>query len=128
MHQSLSGCRRSPGLHSDREVIYAKRLRRQSRLRSLTTDVDPIGMFELQHKRRSFLLGLAGYPVSDCGSGRDVTQGYALSPDGGDHLVHYRNPGKIFIRADPTKRLPQSRFGHHSPARAGGGRQWKAKT
>jgi hypothetical protein len=30
-------------------------------------------------------------------------QGYVLSAAEGEHLVHYRNPGNIFIKVDPAK-------------------------
>ena len=30
-------------------------------------------------------------------------QGYVLKATEGEHLVHYRNPGSIFIKVDPTK-------------------------
>lgn len=66
-------------------------------------------MCELQQKRRAFLLCLAGL---GCGRtmlhGQSVTQaatpqGYVLRPGDGEHLVHFRNPGNIFIKVDPTK-------------------------
>jgi hypothetical protein len=30
-------------------------------------------------------------------------QGYVLGAAEGEHLVHYRNPGSIFIKVDPAK-------------------------
>jgi hypothetical protein len=30
-------------------------------------------------------------------------QGYVLGAAEGEHLVHYRNPGNIFIKVDPAK-------------------------
>jgi quercetin dioxygenase-like cupin family protein len=30
-------------------------------------------------------------------------QGYVLDATGGEHLIHFRNPGNIFIKLDPTK-------------------------
>ena len=30
-------------------------------------------------------------------------QGYVLGAAEGEHLVHYRNPGNIFIKVDPVK-------------------------
>jgi quercetin dioxygenase-like cupin family protein len=65
-------------------------------------------MIELQ-QRRSFLLGLAGLGISQTllqgGTPAQAAapQGYVLGPAGGEHLVHFRNPGNIFINADPTK-------------------------
>jgi len=59
-------------------------------------------MIELKQIRRSFLLGLAGLGISQTlTQGRTAAQaaapqGYVLGPDGGDHLVHIRNPGNIF--------------------------------
>jgi len=66
-------------------------------------------VIELQQKRRSFLLGLAGLGVSQAllqgqtAAQAATPQGYVLGPDGGDHLVHFRNPGNIFIKVDPVK-------------------------
>src|SRR4051794_12833379 len=66
-------------------------------------------MIELKQKRRSFLLGLAGLGISHTllqgpTAARAATpQGYVLGPDGGEHLVHFRNPGNIFIKVDPVK-------------------------
>ncbi len=66
-------------------------------------------MIELQSRRRSFLLGLAGLGIGQAllqGYGRARAaspQGYVLGPDGGDHLVHFRNPGNIFIKVDPVR-------------------------
>jgi quercetin dioxygenase-like cupin family protein len=65
-------------------------------------------MIELQ-ERRSFMLALAGLGIGQALlSGQTAaqaapSQGYVLGPDGGDHLVHYRNPGNIFIKVDPVK-------------------------
>ena len=66
-------------------------------------------MIELNHVRRSFLLGLAGLGISQTlpqgqtAAQAAAPQGYVLGPDGGDHLVHFRNPGNIFIKVDPVK-------------------------
>jgi len=66
-------------------------------------------MIELKRIRRSFLLGLAGLGISQTlTQGRTAAQaaapqGYVLGSDGGDHLIHFRNPGNIFIRVDPVK-------------------------
>jgi quercetin dioxygenase-like cupin family protein len=66
-------------------------------------------MIELQPRRRSFLLGLAGLGISQTlphgqtAAQAATPQGYVLGPDGGDHLVHFRNPGNIFIKVDPVK-------------------------
>jgi quercetin dioxygenase-like cupin family protein len=66
-------------------------------------------MIELKQIRRSFLLGLAGLGISQTLlQGQTAAQpaapeGYVLGPDGGDHLVHFRNPGNIIIKVDPVK-------------------------
>jgi quercetin dioxygenase-like cupin family protein len=66
-------------------------------------------MIELKQMRRSFLLGLAGLGISQTlpqgqtAAQAAAPQGYVLGPDGGDHLVHFRNPGNIFIKVDPVK-------------------------
>ncbi len=65
-------------------------------------------MIELEQKRRYFLLGLAGLGISQtllegpADAQAAAPQGYVLGPDGGDHLVHFRNPGSIFIKVDPV--------------------------
>lgn len=66
-------------------------------------------MIKLEQVRRSFLFSLAGLGISQTLLQRPVdaqaatSQGYVLGPDGGDHLVHFRNPGNIFIKVDPVK-------------------------
>jgi quercetin dioxygenase-like cupin family protein len=68
-----------------------------------------IFMIELQPERRSILLGLAGLGISQTwlngptAAQAATPQGYVLGPDGGDHLVHFRNPGNIFINVDPVR-------------------------
>jgi hypothetical protein len=75
-------------------------------------------MIELKQMRRSFLLGLAGLGISQTlpqgqtAARAAAPQGYVLGPDGGDHLVHFRNPGNIFIKVDPTGPY---RRGHPDP-------------
>jgi quercetin dioxygenase-like cupin family protein len=74
-------------------------------------------MIALQHKRRSVLLGLAGLGIGQAllqggTPARAATpQGYVLGPNGGEHLVHWRNPGNLFIKADPTKGSGNLAFG-----------------
>jgi quercetin dioxygenase-like cupin family protein len=66
-------------------------------------------MIELKQPRRSFLFGLAGLGVShallqaNTAAQAATPQGYVLGPTEGEHLVHFRNPGNIFIKVDPTK-------------------------
>jgi hypothetical protein len=67
-------------------------------------------MLAFVKKRRSFLVGAASVGVAhallqgraeaEAGAG---AQGYVLGPAGGEHLVHFRNPGNIFIKVDPVK-------------------------
>ena len=65
-------------------------------------------MIALQQKRRSFLLGAASAGVALASLDKawaqaEAPQGYVLGPAEGEHLVHYRNPGNIFIKVDPVK-------------------------
>jgi quercetin dioxygenase-like cupin family protein len=66
-------------------------------------------MVILNQKRRSVLLGLAGLGVghallpSAAEAEGAASQGYVLGPAEGEHLVHFRNPGNIFIKVDPLK-------------------------
>ncbi|SIO66900.1 Cupin domain protein [Bradyrhizobium erythrophlei] len=66
-------------------------------------------MIEFKQMRRSLMLGLAGLgigqtlPLGQTAAQAAAPQGYVLGPDGGDHLVHFRNPGNIFIKVDPVK-------------------------
>jgi quercetin dioxygenase-like cupin family protein len=58
-----------------------------------------------EQKRRSFLFGLAGLGVSQVlAQGMNpaqhaAPQGYVLGADEGEHLVHFRDHGQIFIKA-----------------------------
>jgi quercetin dioxygenase-like cupin family protein len=59
-----------------------------------------------EQKRRSFLLGLGGLGMSQILRPNSVAQdqavarqGYVLSAGGGEHLVHFRDHGNIFIVA-----------------------------
>jgi quercetin dioxygenase-like cupin family protein len=61
-------------------------------------------MNALEQKRRSFLFGLAGLGISQglpqgmILAQAAAPQGYVLGAAEGEHLVHFRNPGKIFIK------------------------------
>jgi quercetin dioxygenase-like cupin family protein len=74
-------------------------------------------MLELLQRRRSFLVGLAGLGITQAFlQGQEPaqaapSQGYVLGPNGGDHLVHYRNPGNIFIKVDPAQGSPNLALG-----------------
>ena len=39
------------------------------------------------------------------------SRGYVLGPTGGEDLVHYRNSGHIFIKADPVQGSKNLAFG-----------------
>jgi hypothetical protein len=66
-------------------------------------------MVVLNQKRRSVLMGLAGLGVghallpSAAEAEGAPSQGYVLGPAEGEHLVHFRNPGNIFIKVDPSR-------------------------
>jgi quercetin dioxygenase-like cupin family protein len=68
-----------------------------------------IAMISVQQERRSFLLGAASAGVAlaslqdKAWAQAEAPQGYVLGPAEGEHLVHYRNPGNIFIKVDPVK-------------------------
>lgn len=62
-------------------------------------------MNAIDRKRRDFLFGLGGLGVSQV-LAQGVTlaqaaaaQGYVLGPGGGEHLIHFRDHGQIFIKA-----------------------------
>jgi quercetin dioxygenase-like cupin family protein len=66
---------------------------------------EEIVMNSKEQKRRSFLFGLAGLGVSQVSAqGMNPAQhaappGYVLGADEGEHLVHFRDHGQIFIKA-----------------------------
>src|SRR5262245_51801346 len=74
-------------------------------------------MIVRKQERRSFLFGLAGLGIGHAmlQSAREVqaapSQGYVLGPNGGEHLVHFRNPGNIFINVSPAKGSDNLAFG-----------------
>ena len=74
-------------------------------------------MIELEQERRSLLLGLAGLGIGQVllqgttPASAATGQGYVLGPNGGEQLVHFRNPGRIFIKVDPTKGSPNLAMG-----------------
>jgi quercetin dioxygenase-like cupin family protein len=60
-------------------------------------------MHDYDQKRRSFLLALGGLGVSQVlpqsgGEGQVGGQGFVLGRDGGEHLIHFRDRGNIFIK------------------------------
>jgi mannose-6-phosphate isomerase-like protein (cupin superfamily) len=74
-------------------------------------------MGELTLERRSLVAGLATvamgrafFPSSVLAQGA-TPEGYALGPSAGEHLVHFRNPGHIFIMAGAATGSPQLAVG-----------------
>jgi len=61
-------------------------------------------MNELDAARRSFLLGLGGLGItqvslpSGLSTERAASYGYVLSANEGEHLIHFRDRGNIFIK------------------------------
>jgi quercetin dioxygenase-like cupin family protein len=55
---------------------------------------------DIKHSRRSFLqtAGAAGVVAAVGQAGTAAAQGYVLSPTEGEHLVHFRDHGNIFIK------------------------------
>jgi quercetin dioxygenase-like cupin family protein len=91
-------------------MIYAEAARGKTPrvLRTRHRSLEETSMNELL-QRRSVLLGLAGVGITQgllqAGSAAQAAtppHGYVLGPGGGDHLVHFRNPGNIFINVDPV--------------------------
>ena len=65
-------------------------------------------MLAFQKRRRSFLVGATSIGVAHALLQSEVeaqteAHGYVLGAAEGEHLVHYRNPGNIFIKVDPVK-------------------------
>jgi quercetin dioxygenase-like cupin family protein len=61
-----------------------------------------------EQNRRSFLFGMGGFGMSQAlpqamiGAEAAAGQGYVLSTTEGEHLVHFRDQGNIFIRIGST--------------------------
>ena len=75
-------------------------------------------MSALEEKRRSFLLGLGGLGMSQVLLRNNLTQaqavarqGYALPAGGGEHLIHFRDHGNIFINVSPVTGSDQLALG-----------------
>jgi quercetin dioxygenase-like cupin family protein len=68
-------------------------------------------------ERRSVLAGLATFSVgrailpTQALAQTAVPEGYVLGSGGGEHLVHFRNPGNIFIMAGAATGSPNLAFG-----------------
>src|SRR5579859_4934792 len=62
-----------------------------------------------EEKRRSFLFSLGGLGVSQAfpqslnATRSAAPEGYVLGAAGGEHLVHFRDQGNIFIKAGPAR-------------------------
>jgi quercetin dioxygenase-like cupin family protein len=60
---------------------------------------------DVSFERRSVIAGLAAFGLGDAWAPSSASaqaaapEGYVLGPTGGEHLVHFRNPGNIFIKA-----------------------------
>jgi quercetin dioxygenase-like cupin family protein len=73
-------------------------------------------MHQLSLERRSILagaatLGLGQFLASIPGPAQAASQGFVLGANGGEHLVHFRNPGNIFIKAGAATGSPNLAFG-----------------
>ena len=61
-------------------------------------------MIAIEQKRRSFLLGLGSIGISQLlaqgvpPAQAAAPQGYVLGPTAGEHLIHFRDHGNIFIK------------------------------
>ena len=83
-------------------------------------------MVHLSFERRSVLAGAASLGIGHLlvptgGLAAAASQGFVLDVNGGEHLVHFRNPGHIFIKAGAATSSPNLAFGTQQvPAGAGG--------
>jgi hypothetical protein len=65
-------------------------------------------MIAIEQKRRSLLLGLGSIGISQLfaqgvpPAQAAAPQGYVLGPTEGEHLVHFRDHGNIYIKAGYT--------------------------
>ena len=75
-------------------------------------------MSVLEQKRRSFLWGMGGLGISQMFLRKSraqaqavARQGYVLPAGGGEHLIHFRDHGNIFIHASAATGSDQFAFG-----------------
>jgi quercetin dioxygenase-like cupin family protein len=73
-------------------------------------------MVHLSLERRSILAGAATLGISHVllptgAAAQSGPQGFVLGANGGEHLVHFRNPGNIFIKAGAATGSPSLAFG-----------------
>jgi len=69
-----------------------------------------------EYGRRSFLLGLGGLGVGqlaleDFAKAEAARQGYVLGPTQGEHLIHFRDHGNIFIKVGSATGSDNLAFG-----------------
>ena len=85
-------------------------------------------MDTVERQRRSFLLGIGGFgvspllaPVINAASAAAAThEGYVLGATGGEHLVHFRDHGHIFIKAGVATGSDTLAFGTQQVTREAG--------
>jgi quercetin dioxygenase-like cupin family protein len=79
-----------------------------------------------EHPRRSFLIGLGGLGMSGAlraGSNGDAaagSHGYMLAASEGEHLIHFRDHGNIFIKAGAANGSNNLAFGTQQVTRGAG--------
>jgi quercetin dioxygenase-like cupin family protein len=83
-------------------------------------------MCDVEQDRRSFLIGLGGLGLSQVISQNVIeaqvaaTQGYVLSATDGEHLVHFRDHGNIYIKAGSATGSSKMAFGTQQVTLAAG--------
>jgi quercetin dioxygenase-like cupin family protein len=84
----------------------------------VTIHKEEIVMSELEQQRRSLLLGLGSLGVSQMFTLKSFAQaqpgerqGYVLPAGGGEHLIHFRDHGNIFLYAGSATGSDQLAFG-----------------
>ena len=81
------------------------------------TSDEEIVMNALEQDRRTFLLGLGSLGISQVlpqgvpAAQAAAPQGYVLGPNEGEHLVHFRDHGNIYINAGSTTGSNNLAFG-----------------
>lgn len=83
-------------------------------------------MDTFEHERRSFLVGLGGLglsqaiPSNTAEAQRSATQAYVLAAAEGEHLVHFRDHGNIYIKAGSATGSDNLAIGTQQVTRAAG--------
>jgi hypothetical protein len=81
-------------------------------------------MLQYSSQRRSILTALAAFGLiqsllSETDMAHAATpEGFVLGPAGGEHLIHFRDGGNIFIKADPVSGSGNLAMGRSSCPRA----------